>query len=238
MQVQASHVGEQPVVVCACGVFESQFRRLLPKIGNGLQVIYLDRGLHRVPDRLRYTLQLELDRLPEPSLVLLGYGLCGNGLADLRAGRHTLVVPRTDDCIALILGSYSTYLEEFAAEPGTYWLSSGWLEAGSHPYKEYQEMLKKYDQETALWLADQMYQHYRRLCMVAIDEEELEYYRPQALEAARFCAERWGYRYEERLGSDDYVRRLLQAPAHLHELGSDFLVIGPGEQLKPEHFRR
>ena len=109
----------------------------------------------------------------------------------------------------MLLGSYQAYMREFQAVPGTYYLSKGWLESGSHPLKEYEEYVPKYGAEEAMWLMDQQYQHYERLVLVAHNQADLEAYRPQAQEVARFC-ERWGMRYEEILGSDRYVRRLVE----------------------------
>jgi hypothetical protein len=225
-----------PVVIIACRVLESLMEGLVD--GAGPRTIYMDYGLHRVPQKMTSALQAELDALPDPSLVLLGYGLCGNGLVGLQARPHTLVIPRADDCIALLLGSYETYLEEFTAAPGTYYLTKGWLESGSHPLKEYREYQEKYDQATAEWLVDQQYHNYRRVVFVAYNQAELEAYRPQALEVARFCEARWGMQYEERLGSDSFVRRLLAAPEALDRLGSDLLVIPPGGEVRQGQFLR
>ncbi len=225
-----------PIVIIACRVLESLIEELLN--GARPRTIYMDYGLHRLPQTMPATLQAELDALPEPSLVMLGYGLCGNGLLGLQAGPHTLVVPRADDCIALLLGSYETYIEEFNAVPGTYYLTKGWLESGSHPLKEYREYQEKYGQARAEWLMDQQYHNYRRLIFVAHSQAELEEYRPQALEVARFCEERWGMSYEERLGSDSFIRGLLAAPESLEQLGSDFLVIPPGSEVRQNRFLR
>jgi len=74
---------------------------------RGMPAEYLDFGLHLEPKRMKSALQARLEALPEPSVVLIGYGLCGNGLVGLEAGPHTLVIPRTDDCIAILLGSRS-----------------------------------------------------------------------------------------------------------------------------------
>jgi hypothetical protein len=197
----------------------------------------MDYGLHRVPSQMTGTLQEHLDAIEEPSLVVLGYGLCGNGLKGLKAGKHTLLVPRVDDCIALLLGSYRTYMREFQATPGTYYLSKGWLESGSHPLKEYKEYLPKYGSKEAMWLMDQQYQHYERLVLVAHDPADLEAYRPQAQEVARFC-ERWGMRYEEVLGSDAYVRRLVEVAVALDQADGDFLVIPPGGEIRQDQFMR
>ena len=232
-----------PVVVVACQVLQDLLAGLLPE-DLAQQVTYMDYGLHQAPVKMAGTLQEVLDDLDQPSVVVLGYGLCGTGLKGLKAGPHTLLVPRVDDCIALLLGSYRDYMREFQAVPGTYYLSKGWLESGSHPLKEYQEYVPRYGEQEAMWLMDQQYQHYERLILVAKDRADLETYRPRALEIARFC-ERWGMRYEEMLGSDRYVRRLVELAEQVSSNGADasvvdkdFLIILPGGEIRQEAFMR
>ncbi len=225
-----------PLVILACRVLQSVMEPYLRE--SGLPATFMDYGFHRTPQLMTPALQEQLDRLLEPSTVILGYGLCGNGLAGLKAGRHTLIVPRADDCITMLLGSYQRYMEEFSAEPGTYYLTQGWLESGSHPLKEYRELLEKYDRETADWIMDEQYRNYKRLVLVAPTQDELDAYRPKAREVAEFCAERWGYRYEERLGSPDLVMRLLTQAHQFHDSTDDFLVIPPGGEVKQEMFFR
>jgi hypothetical protein len=226
----------QPVVVIACTVLQDLLSRTFLE-DLSTDVTFMEYGLHRVPCQLRSSLQEAIDSIREPSVVVLGYGLCGNGLVGLRPGRHTLLVPRADDCITLLLGSRASYLREFEAVPGTYYLSKGWLESGSHPLKEYEEYLPRYGSEQALWLMDQQYQHYERLLLVAHSQADLDAYRPQAQAVARFC-ERWGMRYEEMLGSDRYVRRLTAAATTLDKADDDFLIVPPGGGIRQEHFVR
>jgi len=225
-----------PVVVIACQVLQSMLEQLLPQ-DLTKQVTFMDYGLHRVPSKMTWTLQDTIDSIEEPSLVVLGYGLCGNGLNGIKAGRHTLLVPRTDDCIAILLGSRQAYVREFEAVPGTYYLSKGWLESGSHPLKEYEEYVGKYGQAEAEWIMDQQYQNYERLVLVTHSEADMDKYRSQAQEVARYC-ERWGMRYQEILGSDDYVRRLVAAAAALDRADGDFLVIPPGGEISQNQFIR
>jgi len=228
--------GERPIVVISCQVLQDMLARLLPE-GMAHQVTFMDYGLHRVPGKMTAALQEILDGIEEPSVVMLGYGLCGNGLKGLRAGKHILLVPRVDDCIALLLGSRRAYIREFESVPGTYYLSKGWLESGSHPLKEYEEYVPKYGAEQAAWIMDQQYQHYERLVLVAHSQADLDAYREQALQVARFC-ERWGMRYEEILGSDGYVQRFVALASNLNAAGSDFLVIPPGGEIRQEQFMR
>jgi hypothetical protein len=225
-----------PVVVIACQVLQNMLERLLPA-NLAEQVTYMDYGLHRVPNNMTGTLQAAIDKIEQPSLVVLGYGLCGNGLDGIKAGLHTLLVPRADDCIAILLGSRQAYLREFEAVPGTYYLSKGWLESGSHPLKEYQECAEKYGLEDADWIMDQQYQHYERLVLVTHSQADMEKYRPWAQAVAHFC-ERWDMRYEEILGSDDFVRRLVEAATVPDNAGHDFVIIPPGGEIRQEQFLR
>lgn len=232
------------VVVLTCRVLSSALERVMPQ-ALAAEVKTLDYGLHRVPVKLTAAVQAALDEIEEPSIVMLGYGLCGNGLRGIRAGEHTLLIPRTDDCIAILLGSYRAYMREFGTVPGTYYLTKGWLESGSNPLQEYHEYSVKYGPDTAMWLVDQQYRHYERIALVAPHEEEMATYRAQAQEVARFC-ERWGMRYEEILGSDEYVARLVSATmllkthglAAADRVGSDFVVIPPGGEIEQAMFMR
>jgi hypothetical protein len=197
----------------------------------------MDYGLHRVPNKLAQALQETIDHILQPSLVVLGYGLCGNGLNGIKAGKHILLVPRADDCIAILLGSYQAYRREFDSSPGTYYLSKGWLESGSNPLSEYREYEKRLGPEKAIWVMDQQYRNYKRLALVAHSKEDLEKYRPQAKEVAGFC-QRWGMHYEEILGSDLFVRQLVAAATALDKANEDFVVIPPWGELKQTDFIR
>jgi hypothetical protein len=231
-----NHHNGKPLVVIACQVFQSLIERLIPE-GFADQITFLDYGLHRVPEKMTWTLQNQIDGIDTESLVLLGYGLCGNGLRGIKARNHTLLIPRTDDCIAILLGSYKRYIQEFQAVPGTYYLTKGWLESGSNPLVEYQEYRQRYGDEEAQWLMDQQYENYKRLVFVAHNQEEFLKYKPLVLEVAEYC-KRWGWEYEEILGSESYVQRLLQVAGALDIADDDFVVIPPGGETQQSMFFR
>lgn len=224
------------VVVIACKVFQDLLEHYLPDDLTE-QVTFLDYGLHQYPKKLAIAVQEQIDSIKEPSRILLGYGLCGNGLNAIRAGEHTLLIPRADDCIAILLGSYQAYMKEFNENPGTYYLTKGWLESGSDPLKQYHQTVEKYGVETGEWIMDQQYMHYKRLVFVAHTQEDLEAYRPRALAVAEYC-QRWGMEYEEVLGSDAYIRHLVGAVSTLTESNDEFLVVPPGAAIEQSQFLR
>ena len=66
---------------------------------------------------------------------------------------------------------------------------------------------------------------------------DLETYRPAAQEVARYC-EQWGIRYEELIGSDTMLLRLIEIAADLDQVDDDFIVVPPGGNLIQSQFFR
>ncbi|MCL4767406.1 MAG: DUF1638 domain-containing protein [Hyphomicrobiaceae bacterium] len=226
---------ERPTVVISCRVMQEL---LTPRLPAGMPVTYLDILLHNTPRKLAAALQEELDKVAQPSNVIIGYGLCGNGLVGVRAGPHTLIVPRTHDCVAIFLGSHQRYVQRFFANPNTYYLTRGWLEAHDDPLHDYLDYVRDYDQETADYLVEMKYRHYRRLCMVGFSQEELDLCRPMAMKVAEFCGQRWGMVYEEVTGSTGLLDSLMSMPNRLDSADSEFVVVRPGEVIEAEMFMR
>jgi hypothetical protein len=212
-------------VVLACATVMEEMLPLLPP-GMGHQV--LDFGLHVNPQSLRMTLQGAIDATGETAdVVILGYGLCSTAVVGLRANGCTLVVPRVDDCISIFLGSGEAYRAQHQAEPGTYYLTKGWIEAGDGPFAEHERLAERYGQERAEWLTGQMLKHYTRLALINTGQYDMDRYRAYARETAA----RFGLRYEEIPGSDALVKKMLSGP-----LDGDFVVVPPGETVRFEDF--
>ena len=228
-------------MLIGCAVFREVLSRA-PEV-KGCKLHIMDYGLHLTPRKMRSAIQEPIDALAVPHLVLIGFGLCGNGLVGLQSGIHTLVIPRVDDCIALFLGSRAARLRECAANPATYYLTPGWLECGGEPWSEHRNLCAAYGAEKADRISWAMYKNYRRLCFLAFTAEELERCRPRALQVAEFCRERFGMEYEERIGSDALMRRLLAfggAGTELREAdpAGEFVIVPPGSEVVPEPFMR
>ena len=235
----------KPIVIIACRVFQSLLTQLLPDNLQGV-VQYLDYGLHVHPKSLTTELQKSIDDISQPSLVVFGYGLCGNGLEGLKSKVHTLLIPRTDDCIALLLGSSEAYQQVFTSEPGTYYLTKGWLEGGSNPLQEYREYIERFGVEKSEMIMDLQYKNYTRLMFVAHSQEELNTYQDQVKPVAEYCRQ-WGMRYEERIGDDGYIRNLIKMTVAFAEndgfdqitgYENDFVVVKPGDIVQQSAFLR
>jgi hypothetical protein len=211
------------VIACAT-VIEEMLPLLPPEVGHKV----LDFGLHTDPAKLRRALQEAIDESSgEADTIILGYGLCSQGVIGLRATDCTLVVPRVDDCISIFLGSYSAYRDQSRHEPGTYYLTKGWIEAGDSPFGEYDRMVEKYGQAKAERAIRLMLANYKRLALINTGQYELERYRAYA----QHEAERLGLRYEEIEGSPALVERMINGP-----WDDDFVVVQPGHIIEFTHF--
>ena len=222
----------RPHVFLACGVFQGI---ISPKT-HRTHTQFLDAGLHATPKKLNLRVQEQINAITHPSIIVLGYGLCGNGLNNIHAREHTLIIPKMDDCIAMFMGSRQVFLDEFTKEPGTYYLTKGWLQADTHPLSEYEHAVEKFGKETANFIMDTQYKHYSRLRFVAHTQADLDSNRLKALEIAEFC-KRWDMVYDEYLGTTDFVSALERVVVEPPQVDDAFIVVLPGETLTQEMFR-
>ncbi len=212
--------------VLACATVIEEMLPLMPA-GAGYEV--LNFGLHVEPAGLRAALQERIDALAGPyDQIVLGYGLCSMAVVGLRAARCTLIVPRVHDCIALFLGSQTAYTAQARKEPGTYYLTKGWIEAGDGPFGDYERTLQRYGRQRADRLIKLMLANYTRLALINTGHHELDKYR----EYCRNTADRFGLRYEEIEGSTALVERMLTGPWTPDE----FIVVPPGRAVEMEQF--
>ena len=201
----------------------------------------LDARAARAGDGLHFC---DIDAIAEPSTVIVGYGLCGNGLVGVKSGPHTLVIPRTHDCVAIFLGSHQRYVQRFFANPGTYYLTKGWIDARDEPLADYHDYVEQFDEETADYLFEMKYKHYRKICLVGFSQEELDAYRGRAQAVAEFMDRRFGgVVCEETLGSTALIEALVRMPPRLGEVDGtrtdeEIVVIGPGGEITMDSFLR
>lgn len=131
---------------------------------NIIDVELMPQGLHNEPDKLRTRVQQAINKTSDIEdrpydAILLGYGLCSNGIIGLTA-EIPLVVPRGHDCITLMLGSKERYKEYFDSHHGIYWYSPGWVESNAQPSRQrYEELLaeytEKYGEDNARYLLEE-----------------------------------------------------------------------------------
>jgi len=227
----------------SCEILYREFCAAVARSPNQVDVEFLPKGLHDVgQDAMQARLNEALDAVDESpyDAVLLGYGLCSNGVLGLEAKSIPLVIPRAHDCITLFLGSKERYLDYFERHPGVYYKTSGWIERGdgleqfsgqsiqkkSGMSWGYEELVAKYGEDNARFLQgqlDNMARNYAGLTFIEMGIEPDDRFER---ETRQLAAER-GWKYERLAGDMALIHELVDGPWHEDR----FLVVPPGSRV-------
>jgi len=211
---------------------------------NLIDIHLIEQGLHDIGEKKMCTkLQQKIDAVDSEKYgaILLGYGLCNNGIRGLHS-KIPLVIPRAHDCITLLLGSKEKYEDYFTKNPGTFFMSVGWIERAkdhlSNPESTtsqmgigtYEEYVEKYGREKAGYLMDVLndeLKNYSKLVYIDTHLGDFKHYKDKVKKDAR----KKGWEYEELDGSIELILNMMNG--RWDEL--NYLVVQPGQTIEPSY---
>jgi hypothetical protein len=225
----------------SCEILYREMCAVVARSPHQVDVEFLPKGLHDIAGAgMRERLQAAVDKV-DASLyeaLLLGYALCGNGVAGLTARAIPLVLPRGHDCITLFLGSRRRYEEYFQNNPGVYFKTTGWIERGRNLEQlgltrqktgvgmSYAELAAKYGEDNAQYLWEQLggyTKNYRKLTYIEMGiEPDGRFERQTRQEAAERDME-----FEKISGDMRLFEKLVSGDWDPEE----FLVVPPGHRI-------
>lgn len=199
-------------LLIACGSLEPEIETVLQRRAPEERpaVRFLDQNLHRHPEKLRDALQDELAEAGDRYRTLvLGYGLCSNGVIGLTVPSEVLYVPKVHDCIALYLGSRDAYEKSFRENPGCYYLTRAWLDLKKDPLGlMHGEYTQRVGEEIARECIEDEFRYYSEMVWVEDGAPDAAPYRERVKENARFLNKR----FSEQKGSLQYFEKLVYGP--------------------------
>lgn len=221
----------------SCEILYREICAAVARSPHLVDVEFLPKGLHDIGAAgMRARVQAAIDAVPDSDCeaVLLGYCLCGNGIAGLTARGRPLVVPRGHDCITLFLGSKERYIEYFQSHPGVYFKTTGWIERGQglEPLKKtglgytYEELVAKYGEEKAAFVWEKIgdyTRNYGQLTYIQTGVGPEERFEQETREEAA----RRGWKFEKLAGDVSLIARLVSGEWD----EASFLVVAPGERV-------
>ena len=211
-------------LIIACQMISDELNLAISRTGVDYPVIWIESRFHEQPDQLRARLQDVINRISNVQYIVLAFGYCGNALLGLEARKASLVIPRVDDCISLLLGSQALY-HKFSNEVGTYFLTGGWLKYENGILNEFGRNIQRYGQARAYEISKVMLAHYSRLVLIDTGAYDIDV----CLEKVQRLAGILGIAYEVIPGSGELLTKLLEGPWH------DFSIIPPGSSVTEEH---
>lgn len=191
----------------------------------------LDFGRHNTPKTLKKKLQECIDRSNKSETLIIGYGLCSQAVIGLKANHCRLVIPKVDDCIALVMGSTWTYREQVRKDPGTYYLTKAWIRVCDSPFEAHDRLETQYGPEKAGYITETMLKNYHTLAFINTGQgnpEEIDQYRDYVAKTAR----RFHLQYKEIKGSTALLEKMIHGP-----WDEDFIVISRGGTVTYDHFK-
>lgn len=215
------------ITFIACKTIEDEVNKALKDNNISADVHWVEAGLHYQPDKLKETLQQLIDSSGSSDFIVLLFGLCGNALIGLTSQMSTLVVPKVDDCISLMLGGNEQRIASDTANRA-YYFTKGWLRYDINIWHEYQRSVKQYGVKKANEIFLEMLKHYTHIAVIdtgAYESEEIKNDTEQ-------IAKTFNLKHAFIKGDESYLSAAVKG------LWDDrFLQIKPGNRITPALIR-
>lgn len=195
-------------------------------IPDSMDCEFLDFNYHGKPDLLHIRLQEIINQSQNFDLIIMTYSRCSNVVVGLISPRVPLLLPKTHDCISLLLGSNERQLKLLKENPGVYYFSRGWLDYGRTPYAEYLEYVDRFGQKKAADLIRMLYGSYNKaVLIITLGTQDIEKYR----EKVRLIADFFNWDVGEIEGDLQLLTTVLKGSAE-----QDTVYVEPGQVITNE----
>ena len=218
-------MSENRVLLIACEMLRDELLLAMERTQIRPEILWIEKGLHNTPERLRSVLQETLDSASERfDTILMGMAYCGGALDGICSRKSTLVVPRFDDCIRMLLATEPGVTE---ADCRCMYFTKQWMISDRYIVREFEEYLRTYGERRGKRIIQAMIGNYRELRLLDSGAYDVPPY--EALLAADAAA--LGLKHSVQTGSVRVLEKLLR-----QQFDDEFFVLPPGEVLTQRQF--
>ena len=218
-------MSENRVLLIACEMLKDELLMAMERTQVLPETIWIEKGLHNTPEKLRAVLQETIDAASDTyDTILMGMAYCGGAVEGLCSRSATLVVPRFDDCIRMLLSTKPGTVE---ADCRSMYFTRQWMISDRYVVREFEEYLQTYGERRGKKIMQAMIGNYRELRLLDSGAYDTPPYEAQlAADAASL-----GLGYSVQTGSVRVLEKLL-----LQQHDEEFLILPPGEVLTQRQF--
>ena len=213
-------------ILIACSMMEDEIQKVCQELNCQIPIIWVERGFHNTPQKLREELQKIIDAHQDCDEILLTFGLCGNGTEGIISEKATLVLPKFDDCVNMMLCA-GERKSRGLIEPGIIYLTRGWTLDSESILEQYERYVEDFGRESADGILEMMYEHYEKISVLDTESYDIDV----VTEYAKKAAELLGLSVDTKKGSTYILKQLLSGQWEEH-----FIVQRPGEAVKQCQF--
>ena len=218
-------MSENRVLLIACEMLRDELQLAMERTQITPEIIWMEKGLHDMPERLRSALQETIDTASKTySRILLGMAYCGGAIDGICSREAELVIPRFDDCIRMLLSTKPGTTE---ADCRCMYFTRQWMISDRYIVREFENYCRTYGERRGKKIMQAMIGNYRELRLLDSGAYDVPQYKAMlAADAATL-----GLRHGVQTGSIRVLEKLL-----LQQLDDEFLILPPGEVLTQRQF--
>lgn len=214
-------------LIIACETLKNEIERAQKNVGTSYPAEYIESGLHPYPKKLSGAVNRLFEEV-SAERVLFCLGQCGNALIGVKTGSFELVMPKTDDCLSLLLGS-AWRKSSLSYKDKAFFITEGWLKGDSTIMSEYKKTAEQYDEETALEILQMMYANYKTIGLIDTGAGHLDELYKQTENIAQLL----GFTRKTYEGTISYIEQLLTGPWPKEK----FIIKAPHEEICEADFK-
>ena len=164
-------------VVLACPTLRNEIEFAWQMSNSRLLVYFLPQRLHNDPKELHDYLQNMIDSFYNVKRIVICVSRCGGGTSNLLASSAELVLPRTRDCLDILLSGDS--LETLQRDIEGVYFTKSWMDFSKNSDLDLGKLTAKMGKESAEAYLVSLYKHFNKFYIIdtgCYDLNEVEEY--------------------------------------------------------------
>jgi len=218
-------LNRENTVVIACSMIKNEINKVMAENHLDYPVIWMEKGLHEFPEKLKKELAGRIPAYQDRDYIILLYGMCGYAVEGLSSDTASLIIPKYDDCVRMLMSHEKGALIPTKADH--LYLTDEWIDSDKFLLKEFDKYIETYGRKKGRMIAEMMIGNYSGISII----DDGTYDTAACLECIRDKAADYGLTCECVRGTLRVLEKIL-----LGQWDEEVVVKAPGELVSLDDF--